>query len=69
MSNDKHRMVKMAGLDYNCYKGHEIVWIDSQGVYRVSQKENPEFACFYCDTIQEAREIIDEALSKRKGAK
>lgn len=67
--NDKYKMVKMAGLDYNSYKGHYIEWLEQCGKYRVCERKHPERACFYCDTIQEAREIIDEELSKVKGVK
>ena len=53
------KLAPMAGLDINYYKGYVIEWIDYMNSYRVCEKEHPEFACFYADTIMDARETID----------
>lgn len=53
------KLVMMAGLEINYYKGHVIEWIDYRESYRVYKKENPEWTCFYADSIREAHEIID----------
>ena len=54
------KLVPMAGLDINYYKGHVIEWIEDRGAYRVYEEKHPEQTCFYADNIREAYEIIDE---------
>ena len=54
------KLVPMAGLDVNYYKGYVIEWIEHLDLYRIYEKEHPEQTCGYADCIQEARESIDE---------
>ena len=56
------KLVPMAGLEINYYKGHVIEWIEAMSCYRVYMKEHPEQTCFYCDNIPQAFEIIDENI-------
>ena len=58
------KLVPMAGLEVNHYKGHTIEWVDQENAYRVYRKEHPEQTCFYCDCIREAQIIIDEREGK-----
>ena len=53
------KMVPMAGLEINYYKGHVIEWVEARGAYRVAMENRPTHVLFYTDSIPEAWAIID----------
>lgn len=53
------KLVPMAGLEFNRYKGYMIEWIDYLNQYRVYEEEHPEQTCGYADCIPNARYAID----------
>lgn len=46
---------------YEEYRDYIIEYVDFMKAFRVTEKDAPYFTCCWCDSIPEAKSLIDES--------